>query len=91
MIDFDASPNLQGSYGPESFSGEEDQDDMYEHILGFVDQCKEVSASLIQKKFRIGYPRAARIIEMLERDGVVGPASGSKPRQVLKHSEHHLD
>jgi S-DNA-T family DNA segregation ATPase FtsK/SpoIIIE len=44
---------------------------------------KEVSASLLQRKFKLGYPRAARMIEIFEKEGVVGPANGSKPRQVL--------
>ncbi|MCJ8276612.1 MAG: hypothetical protein HRT44_03410, partial [Bdellovibrionales bacterium] len=55
-------------------------------IVSWVSSVKEVSASLIQRKFRIGYPRAARLIETMEREGVIGPANGSKPRQVLVNS-----
>ena len=47
---------------------------------------KSVSASLVQRKFRLGYPRAARLIELFETEGVVGPANGSKPRDVLVKS-----
>ncbi|HUJ79489.1 MAG TPA: DNA translocase FtsK, partial [Nitrospiria bacterium] len=43
----------------------------------------QASASFIQRRLRVGYPRAARMIEMMEEDGLVGPASGSRPRQVL--------
>ncbi|MCC6276896.1 MAG: hypothetical protein IT289_03150, partial [Oligoflexia bacterium] len=49
----------------------------------WVSSQKEVSASLIQRRFRFGYPKAARLIEMLEQEGVVGPSNGSKPRVVL--------
>lgn len=69
-----------------SDSGDEDYDDKYDEILSWASDLKEVSASLIQRKFRIGYPRAARLIETMEREGVIGPANGSKPRQVLVNS-----
>lgn len=61
-------------------------DEMYDEIVEFVSTVKEVSASLLQRRFKLGYPRAARLIEVLEREGVVGPANGSKPRQVLVKS-----
>lgn len=63
--------------------GEEEFDERYDEILSYVSGMKEVSASLLQRKFRLGYPRAARMIEIFESEGVVGPANGSKPRQVL--------
>ncbi len=65
------------------FSSEEGADEKYDELLAFVSTHKEVSASLLQRRFRLGYPRAARIIEIFEKEGVVGPANGSKPRQVL--------
>jgi S-DNA-T family DNA segregation ATPase FtsK/SpoIIIE len=55
----------------------------YDQVVAFVTSQKEVSASLLQRRFRFGYPKAARIIETLESEGVVGPSNGSKPRQVL--------
>lgn len=61
-------------------------DELYDQILAFVSTQKEVSASYLQRKFRLGYPRAARVIEIFEREGVVGPPNGSKPRQVLVNS-----
>lgn len=64
-------------------SGENEYDERYDEILAHVSNMKEVSASLLQRKFKLGYPRAARMIEIFEREGVVGPANGSKPRQVL--------
>ena len=72
-----------GAGGGEYPSGSEDYDEMYDQILAWAAEQKEVSASLIQRRFRLGYPRAARIIETFEREGVVGPANGSKPRSVL--------
>ena len=63
-----------------------DQDEMYDQIVEFVSSVKEVSASLLQRRFKLGYPRAARLIEILEKEGVVGPSNGSKPRQVLINS-----
>ena len=62
---------------------EDEYDDRYDEILAWASTQKSVSASLIQRKFRLGYPRAARIVEVMENEGVIGPAVGSKPRQVL--------
>jgi len=67
-------------------SGGQEQDEIYDQLLSWVSSQKEVSASLLQRKFKLGYPRAARIIESFEAEGVVGPANGSKPRQVLVSS-----
>jgi S-DNA-T family DNA segregation ATPase FtsK/SpoIIIE len=77
-----------GDFTGASGEGFDDQehDDRYDEILSWAADLKEVSASLIQRKFRLGYPRAARIIEIFEKEGVVGPANGSKPRQVLVNS-----
>lgn len=79
---------LEGSGGGFDFAGgdsfeEDEYDERYDEILSWVAAQKAVSASLIQRKFRLGYPRAARIIEVFENEGVVGPANGSKPREVL--------
>ncbi len=65
--------------------GEDDAayDELYDQAVAFVAEMQTASASLIQRKFRIGYNRAARIIETMENEGVIGPAEGSKPRKVL--------
>jgi S-DNA-T family DNA segregation ATPase FtsK/SpoIIIE len=78
----------QGSSGSDSLgfdgdSSEEEYDERYDEILQWAASQREISASLIQRRFSLGYPRAARLIETFEREGVVGPANGSKPRQVL--------
>lgn len=76
-------PSNDASDSPGAGGGTEEYDQKYDEILAWVSSQKEVSASLIQRRFQLGYPRAARLIETFEREGVVGPASGSKPRQVL--------
>jgi S-DNA-T family DNA segregation ATPase FtsK/SpoIIIE len=65
--------------------GEEDElsDELYDQALATVGEMRAVSISMLQRKMRIGYNRAARMIERMERDGVVGPADGAKPREVL--------
>ena len=60
------------------------EDEEYKKILDFVVRTQKASASLLQRKFQIGYNKAARMIDRLEEDGVIGPATGnSKPREVL--------
>ena len=51
----------------------------------------KISASLIQRKYRIGYNRAARIVDLLEERGIIGPQNGSKPREVLVKKENNND
>lgn len=80
---FSGDPESGEPGGGDGGFGEEEYDERYDEILSWASAQKEVSASLIQRKFRLGYPRAARMIEVFEREGVVGPANGSKPRQVL--------
>ena len=62
-----------------------DYDDKYDDAVAFVAEAGQASISLIQRKFRIGYNRAARIIEKMEEEGIVGPSDGVKPRDVLIH------
>jgi S-DNA-T family DNA segregation ATPase FtsK/SpoIIIE len=64
---------------------EEDYDDKYDEAVAFVAETGQASISLIQRRFRIGYNRAARIVERMEEDGIVGPSDGVKPREVLIH------
>lgn len=79
---YDFGSGEEGS-GSENMFGEDIKDEMYDEILAYVAAQKEVSASLLQRRFRLGYPRAARMIEIFESEGVVSGANGSKPRQVL--------
>jgi S-DNA-T family DNA segregation ATPase FtsK/SpoIIIE len=66
--------------------GDEEYDEKYDEILSWAATQKAISASLIQRRFKLGYPRAARMIELFEKEGVVGPSNGSKPRTVLVQS-----
>jgi S-DNA-T family DNA segregation ATPase FtsK/SpoIIIE len=76
-------PNLDNQQQDFDLDSSDDMDVMYDEILSYISTLKEISASHIQSRFRLGYPRAARLIEVFEQQGVVGPASGSKKRQVL--------
>jgi S-DNA-T family DNA segregation ATPase FtsK/SpoIIIE len=58
-------------------------DELYDQALAVISEMRQVSISMLQRKMRIGYNRAARMIERMERDGLVGPADGAKPRDVL--------
>ena len=60
----------------------ENNDVLYDEAKQFVIQTQKASTSLIQRKFSIGYQRAARLIDMMEDNGIVGPSRGSKPREV---------
>jgi S-DNA-T family DNA segregation ATPase FtsK/SpoIIIE len=64
-------------------AGEEEYDEKYDEAVAFVAETEQASISLIQRRFRIGYNRAARIIEKMEKEGVVGPSDGIKQREVL--------
>jgi S-DNA-T family DNA segregation ATPase FtsK/SpoIIIE len=63
--------------------GEDEYDEKYDEAVAFVAETGQASISLIQRRFRIGYNRAARIIEKMEEEGVVGPSDGVKAREVL--------
>ncbi len=61
----------------------DEEDEEYENARQFVISAQKASTSLLQRQFRIGYNKAARIMDQLEADGVIGPQIGSKPREVL--------
>lgn len=82
-FDVDGGNNPGDGAGGNGYDDGEIKDDRYDEVIAWVASQKEVSASLLQRKFRLGYPRAARMIEIFEAEGVVGPANGSKPRIVL--------
>ncbi len=68
----------------EDMAQEEEYDDpLYNEIVEFVIETQKASASLLQRRFKLGYNRAARIIDLLEERGIIGPPNGSKPREVL--------
>jgi S-DNA-T family DNA segregation ATPase FtsK/SpoIIIE len=63
---------------------ESEQDEMYEEVCKFLQEIEEVSISLLQRRFRIGYNRSARIIDMLEAQGIIAPSYGGKTRKVIR-------
>jgi S-DNA-T family DNA segregation ATPase FtsK/SpoIIIE len=74
----------ESSASTNSSAGSDNADDaMYDEVVEFAIQTGKISASLIQRRFRFGYNRAARMIDLLEERGIVGPQNGSKPREVL--------
>ena len=61
----------------------EEEDELFPEVLAFVIEAGAASTSMIQRKFRIGYNRAARMIDLLEEKGYISAANGSKPREVF--------
>ena len=84
--DFDDKQN-DSDDGDDSFSFvDEDSDEaLYEKAKEIIYEKKSASASYLQRRLRVGYNRASRIVELLEERGIVGPAQGSKPREILKY------
>lgn len=79
--------------GASSYDEKDDSydDPLYNEIVDFVIKSGKTSASLLQRKYRLGYNRAARMIDLLEERGIVGPPNGSKPREVLVKYENQDD
>lgn len=77
----------QKQHGNSTFAGadigSDEEDELYPEALSIVIEAKKASTSLLQRKLKIGYSRAARLIDMLEENSIVGPQVGSKPREVL--------
>ena len=83
--------NDSSSHNDGYSSDDEYEDPLYNEIVDYVIQAGKVSASLIQRKYRLGYNRAARIIDLLEERGIIGPPNGSKPREVLIKKENSVE
>jgi S-DNA-T family DNA segregation ATPase FtsK/SpoIIIE len=66
------------------------QDDLYDQAVAIVCETRQASVSYIQRRLQIGYNRSARLVEQMERDGIVGPANGAKPREVLAPPGEYL-
>jgi DNA segregation ATPase FtsK/SpoIIIE-like protein len=73
--------------GDGPYGGDNEKDPMYDEILAYVLSTGKCSASMLQRKFKIGYNRAARAVEVLEAEGIVSPADGAKPRTVINPKE----
>jgi len=75
--------NVSSASGQEFGDAANDEDPLYNDIVQFVIETQKASASLLQRRFKLGYNRAARLIDLLEERGIIGPSNGSKPREVL--------
>jgi len=82
-----APPTDEEGSPEEDGAGSGEQDPMYEDALRVVLEMGKASTSTLQRRLRLGYGRAARILDMMHRDGIIGPPDGSKPREVLKRPE----
>ena len=67
-----------------SFEGLEVEDDLYEEAKQIVLDAGKASASLLQRRLQVGYARAARLLDMMEEEGMIGPSQGAKPREVIR-------
>ena len=72
---------------PETATDEDDGDELYRQAVDMVVQTQQASISMIQRRLRVGFNRAARMIERMERDGIVSPMDGTRPREVLVSRE----
>jgi S-DNA-T family DNA segregation ATPase FtsK/SpoIIIE len=83
------APKIAGEDGAHvaGEDGETEHDPMYEDAVRLVIEFGKASTSLLQRRLRIGYGRAAHLIDLMERDGIVGAADGPKPREVLKRPD----
>jgi S-DNA-T family DNA segregation ATPase FtsK/SpoIIIE len=88
-IELSGSIDKGSSMFNDSIGGDSDDDDLYEDARQTVIETGKASTSFLQRKLGVGYARAARLIDMLEERGVVGPGNGAKPRDVLEKSVDH--
>ena len=87
---FLAAPKEEGNSVKEDGGlegGSDDNDPLFNDAVRLVFEFGKASTSLIQRRLRVGYGRAAHLIDLMERDGIVGPADGPKPREILKPPE----
>ena len=87
-LTIDRGSSSSSSASDDNYESSDEYDDpLYNEIVDFAVNTGKISASLIQRKYRLGYNRAARIIDLLEERGIIGPPNGSKPREVLQKKE----
>jgi S-DNA-T family DNA segregation ATPase FtsK/SpoIIIE len=67
----------------------EGRDELFDEAVRFVVQSGQASTSMLQRRFRIGFSRAGRLIDLMERDGIIGPADGAKPREILVPKDYY--
>ncbi|MCM2256285.1 MAG: DNA translocase FtsK [Vicinamibacteria bacterium] len=67
----------------------DDRDELFDEAVRFVVSSGQASTSMLQRRFRIGFSRAGRLIDIMERDGIIGPADGSRPREILVAADYY--
>jgi S-DNA-T family DNA segregation ATPase FtsK/SpoIIIE len=67
----------------------DERDELFDEAVRFVVQSGQASTSMLQRRFRIGFSRAGRLVDLMERDGIIGPADGSKPREILVAPDYY--
>ncbi len=81
------APPSEDEEGPEGEELDGDEDPLYADAVRVVVEMGKASTSILQRRLRLGYGRAARILDMMQRDGIIGPPDGSRPREVLKRPD----
>jgi DNA segregation ATPase FtsK/SpoIIIE, S-DNA-T family len=81
-FDMDVQNQLESSASPDEDVTEEDEE-LVKRCLEIIRQEKKASTSMLQRRLRLGYTRAARVVDILERRGILGPGEGAKPREIL--------
>jgi S-DNA-T family DNA segregation ATPase FtsK/SpoIIIE len=80
----DIHDRLQTAGAPEEEEVSDEDEELVEKCIEIMRQEKKASTSLFQRRLRLGYTRAARILDILEQRGYVGPGEGAKPREILR-------
>jgi S-DNA-T family DNA segregation ATPase FtsK/SpoIIIE len=70
---------------------EEEEDELFNEAISIINNNKQASISILQRKLRIGYTRAARLIDLMEKRGIVGPYDGRNPRKILLSEDEYLN
>ena len=76
-------PEIQAAGDGKSSARTMEKDELYDEAVRVVLETRQASVSVLQRRLRLGYGRAARIVDMMEQEGIVGPFQGSKPRDIL--------
>jgi S-DNA-T family DNA segregation ATPase FtsK/SpoIIIE len=93
QINFAGGPNADGTSASvpppgstnfDDYAPDEDSDEMLDEAIAVVFEAKKASASLLQRRLKVGYARAARLLDLMEQQGLIGPGDGAKPRDVYE-------
>ena len=84
----DKNPTMASRF--EEFSSNDAEDELYDEAVAVVREAQKASASLLQRRLAVGYARAARLLDIMEERGIVGPGDGAKPREVFLDKEENI-